>query len=194
VYHVTSTVTSLASSCCCRSLIVAAQGRAIAVTSSAVGLTLNALLITAIGNLQNSTEQETGVCDLLRDGSCALRLLSRRLPTDACQILREIRMQHHSKLAPDEAARFIQSWYVAHPSRGENMVLSVCLAAQHAFPPARALRTRNLIPAKVRGAEGLGPQRARAAQRSGALGNLHEVEAAACGRCAWAVQAARNVT
>ena len=37
------------------------QGRAIAVSSSAVGLTLNALLITAIGNLQNSTEQEKGV-------------------------------------------------------------------------------------------------------------------------------------
>jgi hypothetical protein len=30
-------------------------------------------------------------------------------------------MQHHSKLAPDEAARFIQSWYVTHPSHGENM-------------------------------------------------------------------------
>jgi hypothetical protein len=40
---------------------------------------------------------------------------------NARQILREIRMQHHSKLAPDEAARFIQSWYVMHPSHGENM-------------------------------------------------------------------------
>lgn len=35
----------------------------------------------------------------------------RRL-TSARQILREIRMQHHKKLAPEEAVRFIQSWWV----------------------------------------------------------------------------------
>jgi hypothetical protein len=39
------------------------QGRVIAVCSSTVGLTLNALLITSIGNLQNSSEQEKGVCE-----------------------------------------------------------------------------------------------------------------------------------
>ena len=56
------------------------QGRGIAVCSSAVGLTLNALLITAIGNLQNSTEDERGVS--LRHTRVALQ--QRAIPlTDA---------------------------------------------------------------------------------------------------------------
>jgi hypothetical protein len=97
----------------------ATQGRAIAVCSSAVGLTLNALLIAAIGNLQNSSEQEKGVrrvwqrrlqnCHWLAPRAASLKLI-------VLQILREIRMQHHKKLAPEEAARFIQSWFVSRKS------------------------------------------------------------------------------
>jgi hypothetical protein len=77
------------------------------------------------------------------------------------------------------------------------VILCVCCRSS-AFSPAcftaPALLVLNLIPAKVRGAERLGAQRARAPQRQGALGKLHEVAAGACGRCARAVQAAGNVT